>query len=302
MYYLILGIAVIVLSGYSVAEYFNKKIIYPRNWQYEETLKKEIEDGRISEGYFESLFKVPFEIRSEYGYVIRGYWIQGHEATASKTIIICHGITNNLIRSLKYLEPFISRGYNAVIYDHKNHGKSGGQYTSFGVEEKSDLKRIVDYVVKRTGEASIIGTHGESMGAAIALQHVGIDERISFVIADCSYKDAKSEFAYRLRVENHLPAFPILTLASALNKIKRGFSYDEIAPIEAIKDVQKPILFIHGLSDDYIPYSHSKEMYDLKRGAKALYLVPEARHAMSIAVDRSEYLNQINHFLDQYGF
>lgn len=63
-----------------------------------------------------------------------------------------------------------------------------------------------------------------------------------------------------------------------------------------------PIPFIHGLSDDYMPYSHSQEMYDLKRGAKALYLVPKARHAMSIVIDRSEYLNQINLFLDQYGF
>ena len=304
MHFVILGSLLILLfvGCYFIADHFNKKVIYPHNWQYEETLNKEIKDGIIPSGYFEALPKEAFVVESSGGYALKGYWIQANKVDSKKTIIICHGITNNLMRSLKYLEPFVSRGYNAVIYDHKNHGKSGGNYTSFGVEEKHDLKQIVDFVIHRTGEDSVIGTHGESMGAAVALQHVGIDKRISFVIADCSFKDAKSEFAYRLHIENHLPAFPILTLASALSKLKRGFSYNEMSPIEAIKEVERPILFIHGLLDDYIPYSHSQEMYELKRGAKALYLVPGARHAMSIVVNRAAYLNQINSFLDQYGF
>ncbi len=292
----------LISVSYVLGERFNRKAIYPHNWQYKETLDKEIRDGVIEEGYFEALEKEAFEILSERGYVLKGYWIQGGDRPTDKTIIICHGITNNLMKSLKYLEPFIERGYNAVIYDHKNHGESGGDYTTFGVEEKLDLKQIVDYVVSKVGEAGVIGTHGESMGAATVLEHVKIDPRIAFVISDCAYKSAEAEFAFRLKVENHLPAFPILNVASLINKMRYGITFKEMSPIRMLETVDQPILFIHGLADDYIPYSHSQDMFAVKKDKKALYLVPKARHAMSIIVDRAAYIDQINQFLDRYGF
>lgn len=298
-----LGFALLLIAlSYALGERFNRKAIYPHNWQYEETLNKEIKDGVIEEGFFEALNKEAFEILSDRGYILKGYWIQPGAIASDKTVVICHGITNNLMKSLKYLEPFIERGYNAVIYDHKNHGESGGDYTTFGAEEKLDLKQIVDYVVSKVGEGSVIGTHGESMGAATVLEHVKIDSRIAFVISDCAYKSAEAEFAYRLRVENHLPAFPILMIASFLNKVKHGISFKEMSPIDSLETIDQPILFIHGLADDYIPYSHSQEMFEVKKDKKALYLVSDARHAMSIIVDREAYIEQIHHFLDQYGF
>ncbi len=299
---ILIVIVILVFVSYILGDRFNKKAVLPHNWQYEETLNKEIEDGVIEKGYFDSLNKEAFEIESDRGYPLKGFWIQTEAEASQKTIIISHGITNNLMKSLKYLEPFLKRGYNVVIYDHKNHGESVGHYTTFGVEEKLDLKQIVDFVESRLGRHSVIGTHGESMGAATVLEHVKIDSRISFVISDCAYKSAEAEFAYRLKVENHLPAFPIIMIASWINKKRYGIAFKEMSPIEGLEKVEQPILFIHGLADDYIPYTHSQEMHNIKKINKELYLVPEARHAMSIILDRPAYIEHINQFLDKYGF
>lgn len=295
-------IIVFVLAGVFVvgtAIYFNQKAVYPHNWQYEETFQKEFEKGLIGERYFESLDKESVEIESEDNLKIVGYWIKG---TSNKTIVISHGITNNYVRSLKYLEPFLSRGYNAVVYDHRNHGKSEGDYTTFGYEEKKDLKKVIDYVQKRIGKEGIIGTHGESMGAATVLQHAAMDSRVDFIISDCSFSSAESIFAHRLSVENHLPAFPFLQVASFINKLRRGIWFSEMSPLAVIGKVHQPVLFIHGLADDYVPSRHTQILYDLKPEPKMLYLVEGARHASSIYVNHEKYLETITVFLDKYGF
>ena len=53
-----------------------------------------------------------------------------------KWVIICHGVTENKVNSIKYANVFIKLGFNAVVYDHRRHGESGGKTSSYGHYEK----------------------------------------------------------------------------------------------------------------------------------------------------------------------
>jgi uncharacterized protein len=284
-------IGILIYVGY----YFSKIVMYPKVIDYDETYKMELDQGNISKGYFESLPKEEISIESSYGYKLHGFWIPNKNS--KKTMVFCHGITHSLFGSIKYVDIFYSQGFNVLVYDHRFHGKSEGNNATFGYHEKYDLKTCIDWVMNKLGKDSLVGTHGESMGAATVLQHAAIDNRVSFVIADCPYESAREEFVYRLRVDHKLPPFPLLNIASLINKVKTGAFYKDMCPIRHMPNLETPILFIHGDADTYIPCSHSINLYNSKKGVKELYVAKGAKHASSILVDRNKYEEVVDTFL-----
>ena len=294
IYFIIITIILIILlfSGY----YFTKVSLYPTTHDSEETYNKELSDGYIDDLYYKNLEKQEVYIDSDYGYKLHGIWFPNKDS--KKTMIICHGYTMNLNGAIRYMNMFYKTGFNVLIYDHRYHGKSGGESCSMGYYEKLDLKTCVTWVINKIGKDSIIGTHGESMGAATVLMHAAIDERISFTIADCPFESVYEQFKYRLKIQYKLPPFPFLTFANLVTKIKVKIFYKDIAPIKTIENIKIPILFIHGDSDTFIPYSHTQHMYDLKEGPKQLYLAKGADHAESYCVNKDEYKKAVYKFLD----
>ena len=294
--FIVLIVAIICLA----ALYFTFKVISPVTSSYEASLEYELNNNRITKQLLEKYNKKEIEIVSKFGYNLYGWFFEAENSL--KTVVICHGITCNVISSLKYMELFRKRGYNVLIYDHRNHGRSGGKYTTFGHYEKYDLKSWVDWIYERYGNAAKVGTLGESLGAIVALQNTAIDDRLAFCVADCAASDLFSLLKYRLKVEYHLPAFPLLQVSSFLCWLITGMSYYKVSPIQAIKTVNTPIFFVHGAEDTYIPTEMSKEMFEVKKGAKKIYIAKGAGHATSLITDSAEYDRQLDDFLNMINF
>jgi fermentation-respiration switch protein FrsA (DUF1100 family) len=270
---------------------------------YEKGLKREVNCGKVDREAYEARRTKSFCIKSDFGYILSCELLESqltdNNIESENIAILCHGLGMAKYCSFKYAEIFLKLGYKVVIYDHRNHGHSGKALTTMGFYEKYDLKKIVDWCYENYGSDCRIVTHGESMGAATVLLHMGIDERITCVIADCAYSDLRELLKHQLKQYYHLPCF-LVPIESCLAYLRAGFWFKEVSPVEAVKKTDTPVMFIHGKIDNLVPPYMSKQMYDYRSKNKAIYQVAKARHAESICKNRNDYIYHVEQFLKTY--
>lgn len=296
---IIISLTLPVILLFIFCYYLSKRITHPRIRKYEETYQWEIKNGRITEEKFNKLKKEEVFIESPYGYKIHGLFF--HKSNSKKAVIICHGITWSLYGSIKYVQMFFNKGFSVFVYDHRNHGLSGGKDTSFGYFEKYDLKKCTDWVMERLGGDVAIGLFGESMGAGTVLQNVAIDSRVKFCISDCGYSDIVTLFKYHLAKDYKIKRLPLVEITSIITRMKNGWGFKDVSPIQSISEVDTPILFTHGGSDDFVPTWMSEEMHRAKKGAKDIYIAANAAHVETYNKNMQEYENRVSKFLTEIG-
>lgn len=289
----------IVLFLSSLGVYFTNRLMFMKKKEDDFILEREKESGRLDLIKYESLPKREVLIPSPFGYNLKAVACEPHKN--NRYIIISHGVTENKMNSIKYMNLFLERGFNAVIYDHRRHGESGGKTTSYGHYEKFDLKAIVDWLKAEKGPDIQVGIHGESMGAATMFLYAGmLEDGADFYIADCPFSDFKEQLAYRLKTEMKLPAKLFLPVADLFLRMREKYSIADVSPISVIENIRKPILFIHSEKDDFILPTMSEALYEKKRGPKKLYLAANGIHAQSFNENREDYEKVIDEFLEQY--
>lgn len=281
--------------------YFTNRIMYMRTKDPEHVLTREREAGRLNEEQFAQIPKREVLIASPFGYHLKAIVAEPHRS--NKYVIICHGVTENKMNSIKYMNLFLERGFNAVIYDHRRHGESGGKTTSYGHYEKFDLKAVVDWLKADRGPDLFLGIHGESMGAATMLLYAGmVEDGADFYIADCPYSDFKEQLAYRLKAEFKLPPKLVLPVADLLLRVRDRYSLQHIAPITVIDSIHKPVLFIHSKKDDFILPTMTEQLYERKPGPKKIFLAENGVHAQSLNENKDDYEQVIDEFLEEFVF
>mgnify|MGYP001806449904 CR=1 FL=1 len=298
----VVGVGAAALAG--IGWKFSGIVIHPNRRSLASVETEQIEAGQLAPGEYGALRSEPLVVASPHGYRLEGQWlVPADGGVPGRAVVIAHGYGVNRVNSIKYARLFLARGFHVVVYDHGNSGTSGGAHTTMGHREKADLKAVTDAVFARLGPDALVGTHGESMGAATVLLHAAMEPRLAFVVADCPYADLKEQLAYRLRVEYRLPGFPILDAASLMARLRAGFRFGSISPVRTLVRhgglPELPMLFIHGQSDDYIPPQASVRLQAAKKGVSELLLMPDARHAESLSTHPERYREAVDEFLDK---
>jgi uncharacterized protein len=287
------------LFTFSLGFYFTNRLMYMKKKDEQFIVQREQTAGRFNPGHFESLPKREVTIASPFGYPIKALLVEPYKS--NRYVIISHGVTETKINSIKYMNLFLDRGFNAIIYDHRRHGESGGKTTSFGHYEKFDLKAVIDWLKKEKGPALTLGIHGESMGAATMLLYAGmLEDGADFYIADCPFSDLKEQLAYQLKKEYKMVPTVSIPIADFILRLREKYSIRHVSPVSVVEQIRKPILFIHSENDDFILPAMTKDLYEKKQGPKMLYLAANGRHAQSFNENPEEYQRIIDKFLSKY--
>lgn len=275
------------------------RLMYIKRKEPDFILNREISEKRLDQAWYDAINKEEVWIDSKNGYQLKSIFIQPHDT--KNYVIICHGVTENKVNSLRFVRMFERLGYNSVIYDHRRHGDSGGKTTSFGYYEKMDLESVVDALRERVGDDAVIGIHGESMGAATTLLYAGsIRDDADFYISDCAFSDFEKQ-VHHVMVQS-IPIKSMLTvrLANIFMKLREGYTFRMVSPIDVVDQIEKPVLFIHSWPDEFILPYMAQDLYDKKQGPKELKMFDKGAHAKSINENPEEYEETVKDFLIKY--
>lgn len=280
--------------------FVTNRLMYMKKKENDFILNREITSKRLDEAWFNAVNKTEQWVESKNGYSLKAIFVEPLET--NNYVVICHGVTENKINSLRFVRMFERLGFNSVVYDHRRHGDSGGKTTSFGFYEKVDLQSIVEAVRDRTGKDAVLGIHGESMGASTTLLYGGsIIDDADFYISDCAFSDFEQQVYHIMTQTTPLRTSLAIRFANLFLKLRDGYTLNLVSPIDVIDKIEKPVLFIHSLQDDFILPKMTEDLYEKKQGPKTLKLFDIGEHAKSFNENSKEYEQVVADFLQENG-
>lgn len=222
-----------------------------------------------------------------------------------RTAVIVHGYTDNAVGMLPIGYMYSRQlGYNILLPDLHAHGLSGGEAVRMGWLDRLDVLEWMDEACRLFGDSVQMVVHGISMGAATTMMVSGEAQRqmpyVKCFVEDCGYTSVWDEFKGELKSQFHLPAFPLLNVASLLCQWRYGWNFQEASSLEQVKRCALPMFFIHGDADSYVPTWMVYPLYEAKPEPKELWLVPGAAHAVSYKENKAEYTRRVGAFVSRY--
>ena len=201
----------------------------------------------------------------------------------------------------QYAKIYHDLGYNVLMPDARGHGKSEGDYIGFGWDERKDYLQWINRIIKKDPQSEIV-LHGVSMGAATVMMTSGekLPDNVKAFVEDCGYSSVKGELGYQLKEMFNLPAFPLIPVTSLVTKVRAGYFFGEADTIKQLKKNTRPMLFIHGDKDDFVPYFMLDEVYKATKGPKEQYVVHGAKHAEALSSNPSMYQKKVTEFIQKY--
>ena len=224
----------------------------------------------------------------------------------NRVAVIVHGYTNNAYNMLNIAYIYHhGLGCNILLPDLHAAGLSDGRAIQMGWKDRVDVLQwaaVADRLFRDSTGVTRQVLHGISMGAATVMCAAGerTPSYIRCFVEDCGYTSVWDEFKHELRSSFGLPAFPLMQVTSQLCRIRYGWSFGEASPLRQVAKCRKPMLFIHGGADDYVPTPMVYELFRAKPEPKQCWIAPGAGHAKSYKLHRRKYCQMVGEFVNTF--
>lgn len=207
---------------------------------------------------------------------------QERQEDSTKTLIYSHGNATD-IGAMNFMQAVLAKGLqaNVIMYDYSGYGASGGE----PLEDNTyrDIKMVYDFtlnhMVQDKDESKIV-LYGQSVGSGPS-----------------TYLCAK-----RPKVGGLILHSPFMSGMRVLTPSRLLGCLDVFPNIDRIKNVQCPVMIIHGELDEEVPISHGKALHNAVREScqRPPWWVPGRGHN-DLTDGRSnliEYINRVSRFME----
>lgn len=219
---------------------------------------------------------------------------------AKGTLIQFHGYRSTFALDFSAsMEFYHDLGYNLLLCEQRGNGLSEGKLITFGIRERMDVLSWATYAGLKLGQEHPIFLSGLSMGATSVLMASDMEfpANVRGLLADCGFTSPGDIIRHLLKERYRLPQKLTIWLLNFYTRLLAGFTLDEWSTEKALRNAKYPVLFVHGLEDDYVPNFMTRRSYEACTSEKTLLEFPEAGHGLSYLVDMPRYQQALRTFL-----
>jgi hypothetical protein len=242
------------------------------------------------------------EIPSRSGYLLRGWFIPPPERSDGRIGIFVHGANSSRFQALENGAKFwYRRGYGLLTMDLSGRGSSEGEYITYTLNEREDVKSMLEWARNRPGiDPSRVVVFGTSNGAAAAIYAAAGDDELPALALDAPYGSLWEAAGAMLRSRG---AHPVLRYPLSIAvKYRAGVDLGSVRPFDVIQDVKAPVLFVHGDADRQVPVTHSEAMHETRVRAglpSEIWILPGGEHGFDNYPPEGIFWNRILDFFDR---
>lgn len=232
-----------------------------------------------------ALYEVPefreITLRTEDGLDLLS-WYAPPESENRPAVVMFHGNSGHMGDRTFKPRHFFNKGIGLFFLEYRGYGGNPGKITEQGLYK--DGRAAVEWVLAQGIPLDRIILYGESLGSGVATQ-LATEYKARALILEAPF-DAAASFSGRFFSPFYLPVDLLL--------------WDKFDNLSKIRDIDMPLLVIHGNGDEVIPFEHGKALYDTAREPKRFIPVEGGSHTNLYAY--REMLEGMMDFIEEFGF
>jgi uncharacterized protein len=226
-------------------------------------------------------------IKTEDGEELNGWYIHARNKKPIATILHFHGNAENITTHFMYFAWLVNTGFDIIEFDYRGYGASKGQPSRYGLF--LDSKAALNWAQNnsKTKDLFIIA---QSLGGAVALPAYAKDpiNRVQAIIIDSTFSSYRKITQEKL--SNIWLTWPLQWPLSFLVT-------DNLSPIDSIKEVHIPLLFVHSPKDPVVPFDSGIDLYTAALEPKEFWEIPWDGHCSAFVNKDDRYRKKLVSYL-----
>lgn len=220
---------------------------------------------------------------------------------SERTVVFLCGRCECLCYAYYYAKAYQEQGINCLFIDQRCHGLSEGTYSTVGILESKDTLKWLEYLKEHKGLNRFL-LHCVCVGGATGLLMAASKEcdvnieRITLDGAFINFNDSYKR--HYVGLGHHL--FPVYYQIWYWFKKRTGVSVKLSNPLEAIKNIHCPVLFLYGKLDNYSPIENGKILFNAcPSDNKKMIIFDEGSHSHLRINNKTKYDQSIIDFVKE---
>ena len=202
-------------------------------------------------------------------------WYHNKNSNDYKTILFLHGNAGSLENRIHKINHFKDMKVNFLIIAWRGFSGNKGNPTEKGLYE--DARSAIRWLESKNVKEKNIIIYGESLGTGIATE-IAQNKNFAGVILESPFTSM---------IDAGKDKYPYLPVKFLLK--------DKYESDKKIKNINSPILIMHGKVDNIVPFHMGKKMYELANDPKYSYFSEYDDHMMEY---NEKLLNALKDFIN----